>query len=96
MPFEEVLAAVKGGYGVGMATLAILRKNKLTSTSYDFDLQFRPLQSWSFMVWYMDKNRPLPPGEIFDPYRQKDYERRKKEGFPKPLYQSWIATPENP
>ena len=96
MPFEEVLAAVKGGYGVGMATLAILRKNKLMSTSYDFDLQFRPLQSWSFMVWYMDKNRPLPPGEIFDPYRQKDYERRKKEGFPKPLYQSWIATPENP
>ena len=96
MPFEEVLAAVKGGYGVGMATLAILRKNKLTSTSYDFDLQYEPLKSWSFMVWYMDKNRPLPPGEIFDPYRQKDYERRKKEGFPKPLYQSWIATPENP
>jgi len=96
MPFEEVLAAVKGGYGVGMATLAILRKNKLTSTSYDFDLQYEPLKSWSFMVWYMDKNRPLPPGEIFDPYRQKDYERRKKEGFPNPLYQSWIATPENP
>ena len=96
MPFDEVLATVKGGYGVGMATLAILRKNKLTSTSYDFDLQFEPLKSWSFMVWYMDKNRPLPPGEIFDPYRQKDYERRKKEGFPKPLYQSWITTPENP
>ena len=96
MPFDEVLAAVKGGYGVGMATLAILRKNKLTSTSYDFDLQYEPLKSWSFMVWYMDKNRPLPPGEIFDPYRQKDYERRKREGFPKPLYQSWIATPENP
>ena len=96
MPFEEVLAAVKGGYGVGMATLAILRKNKLTSTSYDFDLQYEPIQSWSFIVWYMDKNRPLPPGKVFDPYRQKDYERRKKEGFPKPLYQSWIATPENP
>ena len=96
MSFEEVLAEVRGGYGAGMATLALLRKNKLMSTSYDFDLQFRPLQSWSFMVWYMDKNRPLPPGEIFDPYRQKDYERRKKEGFPKPLYQSWIATPENP
>ena len=96
MPFEEVLAEVRGGYGAGSPTLAILRKNKLTSTSYDFDLQYEPLKSWSFMVWYMDKNRPLPPGEIFDPYRQKDYERRKKEGFPKPLYQSWIATPENP
>ena len=90
MPFEEVLAQIKGrGYG-----LALLHKNKITF--YDFDLQYGPLRSWSFMVWYMDKNRPLPPGKVFDPYRQKDYERRKKEGFPKPLYQSWIATPENP
>ena len=90
MSFEEVLAQIKGrGYG-----LALLHKNKITF--YDFDLQYGPLRSWSFMVWYMDKNRPLPPGKVFDPYRQKDYERRKKEGFPKPLYQSWIATPENP
>ena len=90
MSFEEVLAQIKGkGYG-----LALLHKNKITF--YDVDLEYEPLRSWSFMVWYMDKNRPLPPGEIFDPYRQKDYERRKKEGFPKPLYQSWIATPENP
>lgn len=37
---------------------------------------------WSFFVWYMDKNRPLPPGTAFDPYRQADYERRKAEGFP--------------
>ena len=90
MSFEEVLAQIKGrGYG-----LALLHKNKITF--YDVDLEYEPLRSWSFMVWYMDKNRPLPPGEVFDPYRQKDYERRKKEGFPKPLYQSWIATPENP
>ena len=39
MPFEEVLAEVRGGYGAGSPTLAILRKNKLTSTSYDFDLK---------------------------------------------------------
>ena len=94
MPFEEVLAEVRGGYGAGMATLALLHQNKLTA--YSAILESTPLQSWSFMVWYMDKNRPLPPGKVFDPYRQKDYERRKKEGFPKPLYQSWIATPENP
>ena len=94
MSFEEVLAEVRGGYGAGMATLALLHQNKLTA--YSAILESTPLESWSFMVWYMDKNRPLPPGEIFDPYRQKDYERRKKEGFPKPLYQSWIATPENP
>ena len=90
MPFEEVLAQIKGrGYD-----LALLHKNKITF--YDVILQYEPLRSWSFMVWYMDKNRPLPPGKVFDPYRQKDYERRKAEGFPEPLYQSWIATPENP
>ncbi len=49
---------------------------------------------WSFYVWYMDKNRPLPPGSAFDPYRQADFERRKAEGFPKPLYRSHIPTPE--
>ena len=48
----------------------------------------------SFYVWYMDKNRPLPPGDAFDPYRQQDFERRKAEGFPKPLYESYIDTPE--
>ena len=49
----------------------------------------------SFFVWYMDKNRPLPPGKTFDPYRQKDFERRKAEGFPPPLYYSCgIPTPE--
>ncbi len=53
-----------------------------------------PKKDWSFMVWYMDKNRPLPPGTAFDPYRQKDFERRKNEGFPKPLYPSNIPTPE--
>ncbi|MCD9611292.1 hypothetical protein, partial [Tenacibaculum maritimum] len=51
-------------------------------------------ESWSFMVWYMDKNRPLPPGSAFDAYREQDYQRRKVAGFPKPLYPSKIATPE--
>ena len=49
---------------------------------------------WAFTVWYMDKNRPLPPGTAFDPYRQKDFERRKAEGFPIPLYDASIETPE--
>ena len=43
----------------------------------------------------MDKNRPLPPGEAFDPYRKKDFQRRKAEGFPPPLYPSYIDTPED-
>ncbi|REH56731.1 hypothetical protein C7448_101774 [Tenacibaculum gallaicum] len=53
-----------------------------------------PRREWSFMVWYMDKNRPLPPGNTFDPYRQQDFERRKALGFPKPLYPSNVPTPE--
>ncbi len=53
-----------------------------------------PYKDWSFYVWYMDKNRPLPPGTAFDPYRDKDFERRKAEGFPRPLYPSNIPTPE--
>lgn len=53
-----------------------------------------PYKEWSLYVWYMDKNRPLPPGTAFDPYRQQDFERRKAEGFPKPLFKSNIPTPE--
>ena len=49
---------------------------------------------WDFVVWYMDKNRPLPPGTAFDPYREADFQRHKAEGFPKPLYGSIIETPE--
>ena len=82
MPFEEVLAAVKGGYGAGSPTLAILRKNKLTSTSYDFDLQFSPIQSWSFMVWYMDKNRPLPQEKCSTPIAKKTRSAAKKKDSP--------------
>lgn len=43
---------------------------------------------WYFMIWYMDKNRPLPYDKEFDSYRYIDYERRRKEGFPKALYKS--------
>lgn len=51
-------------------------------------------KTWSFMVWYMDKNRPLPPGNAFDPFRENDFLRRKNEGFPPPLYNSRFPTPE--
>ncbi len=49
---------------------------------------------WTLYVWFMDKNRPLPPGTAFDPYREKDFQRRKAEGFPPPLYPSLVPTPE--
>ncbi len=43
---------------------------------------------WSFYVWYMDRNRPLPHGTIFDAYRERDFKRREAQGFPKPLYET--------
>jgi len=51
-----------------------------------------PKENWSFFVWYMDKNRPLPPGSAFDEFREQDFERRKAEGFPPPLYKSVVPT----
>ncbi len=48
----------------------------------------------ALFTWYMDRNRPLPPGHVFNPYRQADFERRKAEGFPPPLFRSEVTTPE--
>ncbi len=39
-------------------------------------------------AWFMDKNRPLPPGSAYDKFRELDYKRRKAEGFQEPLYPS--------
>lgn len=50
--------------------------------------RFDACKTWSFLVWYMDRNRPLPSGTVFDRYREKDNKRREDEGFPKPLYPS--------
>ncbi|MGE4343502.1 MAG: hypothetical protein AB7F20_04325 [Geoalkalibacter sp.] len=36
-------------------------------------------KDWAFFCWYMDKTRPLPPGEVFGPYRERDEERRRRE-----------------
>ena len=63
--------------------------------NYMWDLESnKPEEYWSFMVCYMDKNRPLPPGTAFDDSRQRDFDRRKAEGFPKPLYPAYFETPE--
>ena len=92
--FEEGDGIVKFTAGGGSAPdvyLVFLHKNRKKgghlshSDIYAF---------WEFVVWYMDKNRPLPPGTAFDPYREADFQRRKAEGFPKPLYKSYILTPE--
>ncbi len=46
---------------------------------------------WSFYVWYMDKNRPLPHGTLFEAYHQKDFFRRRAEGFLPPKYPAYFS-----
>ena len=49
----------------------------------------------SFLLWYMDRNRPLPPGKRLYPNRTQDYQRSKAACFPAPLRASKIRiTPE--
>ena len=93
VPFDELLASVASFANAG-ASLVFYHYNGITGTSISAE-DYKPSGNWSFIVWYMDKNRPLPPGGAFDPYRKKDFQRRKSEGFPPPLYPSYIDTPED-
>ena len=95
MPIESVNFAYSdpNESGTGAFELGIARPERITT-------YFRPHMAGdcylalSLLLWYMDRNRPLPPGTAFDPYRQKDFERRKAEGVPEPLFPSRIPTPE--
>lgn len=98
--FEDVHAV----YSLGHLLASIPRISALRLRTYAKFFKLRgavslniaalTYEAWSFWVWYMDKNRPLPPGNALDEFRQKDFERRKAEGFPPPLYKSKIPTPE--
>ncbi|SEP20222.1 hypothetical protein [Aquisalimonas asiatica] len=41
----------------------------------------------AFYSWYMDRSKPLPPDEVFDPYRERDEERRLREYGPEVVRQ---------
>lgn len=43
-------------------------------------------ECWAFWLWYMDKNRPLPPSESLDKYRDSEIKRLKEDDFPEPLF----------
>ena len=93
MPFANMLHVYTTGddRGLGAFRLDIVRPTRgVSSVLIGNDCY----HSMSFITWYMDKNRPLPPGTAFDPYRKADFERRKAEGFPPPLYPSRVPTPE--
>ena len=96
MPFSEVefCYSTRGEDLQGAFQLQIMRPNKWVTFAIPIFSGKDCYEGMSFITWYMDKNRPLPPGELFDPYREADFQRRKAEGFPKPLYPSNIPTPE--
>ena len=95
MPIENVIFRISGPGGTGGSAfnLKVQRPDRF-KTQYLFTLGNNCYQDLSFVLWYMDKNRPLPPGDAFDEYRDQDFERRKAAGFPKPLFHSTFETPE--
>lgn len=91
----EFIRSSPSAQGLGSHLLQVIRPGKGQFLSfYDLWLGGTCYEDLSFYLWYMDKNRPLPPGTAFDPYRQKDFERRKAEGFPEPLFPCYFQTPE--
>lgn len=95
MPIRKILFSKSSPstQGVGAGWLEIIRPDK-TYSLYSCTFGNMYYEDLSFLLWYMDKNRPLPPGDAFDEFRQADFERRKSEGFPKPLFKSDFKTPE--
>ena len=93
-------ADIKFGYTsggpnlIGGYMLQILRPDRVGTFELFTLINANCYESLSFLTWYMDKNRPLPPGKEFDPYRERDFQRRKREKFPPPLYPANIPTPE--
>jgi len=95
MPIKKVIfiRSAPSAQGLGSHLLQIARPDKSYSL-YMASLDCNCYEDLSFFLWYMDKNRPLPPGDAFDEFRQQDYERRKAARFPKPLFPSSFDTPE--
>ena len=95
MPFDKIKFCIStGGHNVVGAGKLELVKPETLPKRYPIGFWGSYSEDLSFITWYMDRNRPLPPGELFDPFRERDFERRKAEGFPPPLYPSKIKTPE--
>ncbi|NDV95069.1 hypothetical protein D0T84_09075 [Dysgonomonas sp. 521] len=72
--------------------LALVQSNEYSTVTLLYNDFY---SEWSYLVWFMDKNRPLPPGTIFDSIRKADYNRRKTDGFPPPLYNATILISED-
>jgi len=96
MPFKNVRLGWGGG-AVGSPSpdsLIVSIPNRLTWGKQIHLFGGNYFQELSYLVWYMDRNRPLPPRRVFEQYQKEEYKRRKAAGFPPPLFVSHIPTPE--
>ncbi|MDO6811021.1 hypothetical protein Q4603_20540 [Zobellia galactanivorans] len=95
MPFKNIrLFKAGGAIGSPTADLLYVKRPDKIGSRHHIHLGGVLNTNLSFLVWYMDKNRPPPPGDAFDEYRKADYKRRKEEGFPPPIFRSFIPTRE--
>lgn len=76
--------------GFGGAMLKLSYPNSRISVNF---LPGNMRKEFSFILWFMDRNRQLPPSKRLDPYRVKDFLRREAEGFPPPLRRTNIKIP---
>ncbi|BCR03035.1 hypothetical protein DESUT3_01040 [Desulfuromonas versatilis] len=76
VPFHELKVKRIRNLGsiVNFYVLAAFRPSD--GQAIEFGLVQDNWKDWAFYCWYMDKSRPLPPGKVFDPYRERDEARR--------------------
>ncbi|WP_216110906.1 hypothetical protein, partial [Aquisalimonas asiatica] len=60
-------------YGGAFKVIKAFRPSDLRLITLNEDF---PDEAMAFYSWYMDRSKPLPPDEVFDPYRERDEERR--------------------
>ncbi|MCT4671731.1 MAG: hypothetical protein N4A37_00585 [Prolixibacteraceae bacterium] len=99
MPFDQIRLEIRSSANSRFRVVMVPLKNALlrfTSSNWVFleemDNGVLNYKSWSFYTWYMDRNRPLPPGEVFDHCREREFQQRKDKGFPYPEHFSFIPT----
>jgi len=93
MPFKEVIFGQWSNYSTYTSpsmrlSALVIPSPKIKKYAFLFHFTDHFEKGVSLLMWYMDRNRPLPPGTAFDDFREKDFNRRKQEKFPLPLVES--------
>ncbi|MFV1984801.1 MAG: hypothetical protein ACC657_14745 [Thiohalomonadales bacterium] len=82
IPFKEVKVFMRTEYTyLSSERVLNIYRPDLYKQNIAFNNQsFEHIASdWAFFLWYMDKTRELPPGEVLDPYRIEDAKRRQRD-----------------